>query len=123
MALVRLEILLSTSAGSRPSRSGSDSQKTGSSPNHNMGTTEAQKVADGTRISSPGCRSKAKNEAVKAAVPLQWASAKRLPERRLYERSRSRVIGWQDRSPFLRTLWIARASALPRIGQRIGAEG
>jgi hypothetical protein len=50
-------------------------QKIGTAPTHSIGTTDAQKVADGTITSSPGLSPNAKNAASNPAVPLLWASA------------------------------------------------
>ena len=52
MARVRGVILRAASSGSRPRRTGSLSQKTGTSPHHIIGTTEAQNGLNETREDS-----------------------------------------------------------------------
>ena len=79
MALVLSVIFASTSTGSRPRRSGSLSQNTGTAPSHSIGITDAQKVAVGTSTSSPGLRPSAKKDAINAEVPLLWDSANLRP--------------------------------------------
>ena len=79
IAFVRSVTRFAMSSGHGPRRSVSLSQNTGTSPNQSIGRTDAQNVAVGTSTSSPGSRPSEKKAAMRPAVPLLWARAKRRP--------------------------------------------